>query len=300
VSSGDLFAGLLSEIGGFFAPLPDKPDETAETVLRALWQLAAGTPVSVTRARTLPLPDLDPAQTGRLRELIEKKRSGVPLAHLTGRQEFLGLELLASPGAMIPRRETEILGRAALERLQARSAVAESVTVLDVCTGSGNLALAYAFHEPKARVFASDLSPDAVEVARRNAAFTGLASRVEFRVGDLFAPFEDADLAGRCDLVSCNPPYISTAKVAQMPAEISAHEPRLPFDGGVFGLTIISRLVKEAEKFLKPGGVLCFEVGAGQGPALGQRLQRLAWATSVEPQMDAAGTVRAFVMTRAS
>jgi release factor glutamine methyltransferase len=85
-----------------------------------------------------------------------------------------------------------------------------------------------------------------------------------------------------------------------MPAEISAHEPRLPFDGGVFGLTIISRLVKEAEKFLKPGGVLCFEVGAGQGPALSQRLQRLAWAMSVEPQMDAAGTVRAFVMTRAS
>src|SRR5204863_144540 len=85
---------------------------------------------------------------------------------------------------------------------------------------------AYAFHEPKARVHASDLSPEAVAVARRNAEFTGLASRVEFRSGDLFAPFDDSPLVGACDLVSCNPPYISTAKVATMPAEISQHGPR--------------------------------------------------------------------------
>jgi release factor glutamine methyltransferase len=201
---------------------------------------------------------------------------------------------------MIPRRETEILGRAALDQIRRRAVGAESVAVIDVCTGSGNLALGYAFHEPKARVLASDLSPEAVDVARRNAEFTKLSSRVEFRVGDLLAPFEGTDLVGACDVVSCNPPYISTAKVAQMPAEISEHEPKLPFDGGAFGLSVITRLVKDAEKFLKPGGSLCFEVGLGQGPVLHQRLQRLTWASAVEPQADAAGAIRAFVITRAS
>lgn len=294
-----MFAALLSDVGSFFTPLPDKPEETADSVLRVLWLLAAGTPAAASRAAALPLPDLDPDQTQRLRDLIARKRSGVPLAYLSGRQEFLGLELLAEPGAMIPRRETEILGRAALDGLRARAPAAASLTVLDVCTGSGNLALAYAFHEPKARVHASDLSPDAVEVARRNAEFTGLSARVEFRCGDLFAPFDDSPLVGACDLVSCNPPYISTAKVATMPAEISRHEPKLPFDGGAFGISVITRLVKDAERFLKPGGALCFEVGAGQGPVLHQRLQRLAWAASIETRTDAAGAIRAFVVTRA-
>src|SRR5207253_2547565 len=110
-----------------------------------------------------------------LKALIERKREGAPLAHLTGRQEFLGLELLAGPDALIPRKETEILGRAAISVLNEKASSSASLTVVDVCTGSGNLALAYAHHEPKARVFAADLSEEAVELARRNAEFTGLA-----------------------------------------------------------------------------------------------------------------------------
>lgn len=294
---GEHFAGLLDDVAGFFRALPDKPEETADSVLRALWLLASGTPAAASRALGFALPDLDEAQSKKLRELIDRKRSGVPLAHLTGRQEFMGLELLAGPGAMIPRRETEILGNAALAEIRRRASGAASVAVIDVCTGSGNLALAYAHHEPKARVLASDLSAAAIDVARRNAEFTKLASRVEFRVGDLLAPFEGTPPV---DVLSCNPPYISTAKVATMPAEISAHEPKLPFDGGAFGLSIITRLLKEAERFVKPGGALCFEIGLGQGPGLQRMIQRLPWAASVSPQLDAAGAIRAFVVTRSS
>ena len=291
------FGQLRAEVAQFFRPLPDKPEETVDSVLRALFLLAAGTPASASRAASLPIPELNDDQWRTMKDLIEKKRSGVPLAHLTERQEFMGLELLAGPGAMIPRCETEILGNAALAEIRRRASAAASVDVIDVCTGSGNLALAYAHHEPKARVRASDLSADAVEVARRNADHTKLASRVEFRVGDLLAPFEGT---APVDVLSCNPPYISTAKVATMPAEISAHEPKLPFDGGAFGLSIITRLLKDAERFVKPGGALCFEIGLGQGPGLQRMIQRLPWAASVSPQADAAGAIRAFVVTRSS
>src|SRR4051812_21414231 len=108
------FSDLLQEVQRFWTPLPDKPEETPEGLLAALWSTACGAPVSVDRAPKAALPALDEASAARLRELIERRKSGVPLAHLTERQSFLGLELLAGPDALIPRKETEILGRAAL------------------------------------------------------------------------------------------------------------------------------------------------------------------------------------------
>jgi release factor glutamine methyltransferase len=291
VEHNALYSGLLAQVQGFHEPQPDKPEETPEAVLHALWFSAAGQPVSIAAIDGSPLPQIDDAGVGRLKGLLERKRGGQPLAHLTGRQSFLGIELLAGPAALIPRRETEILGRAVIELLGGKSAP----LVVDVCTGSGNLALAYARHLPQARVFAADLSAEAIELARRNAGFTGLAQRVQFFPGDLFAPFEGLGLEGRCDLVSCNPPYITSAKVPKMAAEISAHEPKLAFDGGAMGLSILMRLFKEAPRFLKPGGALAFELGLGQGPLLQARLQRLDWVAGVVPHFDGAGEIRALV-----
>jgi len=291
------YEALLQDVRSFFQPHPDKPEETPESVLRALWFCAAGRPASIGRINGDALPAIGPDGVGKLKVLIERKRDGVPLAHLTGRQEFLGLELLAGPAALIPRKETEIVGQAAIDALKRSGG--EKLTVIDVCTGCGNLALAYAFYEPRATVYAADLSEEAVELARRNAEFTGLAGRVEFASGDLFAPFEGrAELVGACDLVSCNPPYITSAKVPKMPQEISAHEPRLAFDGGALGIAILTRLFNEAPKFLKPGGTLAFELGLGQGPVLESRLKRMPWAERIEPQRDAQGHIRALVVTR--
>jgi release factor glutamine methyltransferase len=291
-----LFQALLDELRGHFQPQHDKPDETPESVLRALWFHAAGTPLSIQRINGNPLPPIGERSVALLRTHLARKREGVPLAHLTGRQDFMGLELLAGPAALIPRRETELLGTAALARL--RRAAGDTVLAVDVCTGSGNLALALAYHEPRARVLAADLSEEAVALAQRNAAFTGLSGRVEFRSGDLFRPLEGAGLEGRCDLVSCNPPYISSAKVPQMAHEISAHEPRLAFDGGAIGLGVIGRLLADSPRFLKPGGALCFEVGLGQGAVLEGRLRRQPWAESVEAHRDAEGAIRALTAIR--
>lgn len=290
------YHALLEEVRGFFEPHSDKPEETPETVLKSLWMRAAGQPASVSAINGHALPSLQAAQMEQLRTLLARKRGGAPLAHLTGRQSFMGLELLAGPEALIPRRETEILGRASLAFLA--SLPDPELLVVDVCTGSGNLALAIAHHEPRARVVAADISPEAVALARRNAEFTGLASRVEVHVGDLFAPLERLGLEGKAALVCCNPPYITSAKVPKMDAEISAHEPALAFDGGALGLSIVSRLFDEGPALLRAGGALCFEIGLGQGRVLESRLRRRPWVQRVEAHRDSSGAIRALQVVR--
>jgi release factor glutamine methyltransferase len=292
-SEADAFGALLAEVERFWVPLPDKPEETADGVLRALWLSAAGTPASVERAAEMPLPALDAAAHRRLLGLLERKASGEPLAHLTGRQSFLGLELLAGPAALIPRKETEIVGRAVVAKLRQLAAERGELRVVDVCTGSGNLALACAQLVLPARVWGADLSAEAVELARRNARHCGLAARVEFAESDLFAAFETGEFLGRCDLVSCNPPYISSAKVPAMHPEISRFEPELAFNGGTFGIAVLTRFLREAPRFLKPASWLAVEIGAGQGPAIARQLARNPAFTAVETCTDASGTIRA-------
>src|SRR4051812_40226037 len=203
VSASTTFSDLLQEVERFWTPLPDKPEETPERLLSALWSTACGAPVSADRAVPAALPVLDEPGLERLRSLIERKRAGVPLAHLTERQTFLGIDLLASPEALIPRKETEILGRAALVKIGCMAKKRGALLVLDVCTGSANLALAYAYYEPLATVYAADLSSEAVELGRRNVKFMGLDKRVEVRIGDLLEPFESPEFLGRCDFLSC-------------------------------------------------------------------------------------------------
>jgi len=293
------FVALLDEVRAFWKPAPDKPEETPERTLCALWSTASGTPVSADRASDETLPALDDAAQARLRELLALRKSGVPLAHLTRRQFFLGLELLAGGEALIPRKETEILGRAALAKLQAMAQERAELTVIDVCTGSGNLALAYAYYRPNARVFGADITPESVGLAQRNADHLRLASRVEFRQGDLLEPFDNADFLGRVDLLSCNPPYISSSKVNTLDPEIGRYEPRAAFDGGAFGVSILMKLLKHAPRFLRPGGWLGFEVGLGQGPGLVRQLERNPAFSNVEAHRDPAGEVRA-ILARAA
>lgn len=275
--------------------LPDKPEETPMSMLRALWLAASGEPCSVSAAQTRDLPALNAGARETLQQLVERRMAGVPLAHLTGRQSFMGLELLAGPEALVPRRETELLGYAALDVLQRIVASRGRALVLDLCTGSGNLALALAHYEPRCEVIGGDVSPEAVSLARRNAERMRLADRVRFVEGDLFALADASRLRYAADLVVCNPPYISSAKLAGMPREIVEYEPRLAFDGGVFGISLLLRLVAEAPHFLKPASWLCFEVGAGQGEPIARRLDRSGAYGTVERVRDGAGEVRAIL-----
>jgi release factor glutamine methyltransferase len=293
-----LFNEFIVKLQRGWCSLADKPEETPHRTLHALWLLAAGEPRAAERCENVPLPDLTGETIERLRHLLDQRLAGVPLAHLTGRQSFMDVEMLAGPEALIPRKETELLGYAALDLLQQAVAVRGEATVIDICTGCGNLALALAHHEPLSTVFAADLAADAVALARRNAAYLGLTERVVFSVGDLFAPYEDGDFDEAVDLVVCNPPYISTQHIAEMPEEIQAHEPHLAFDGGPFGVAILFRLIKEAPRFLKPEGWLCFEVGLGQGDLMTRRLTRARTYSDVKTVSDDSGAVRAILARR--
>lgn len=298
LAASDAFVQRCAALQARLQTLPDKPEETAASTLRVLWHLAAGRALSIEAADSAPLTALDAAAEARLAELTAQRLSGTPLAHLSGRQRFMGLELLASKDALIPRRETELLGRAALGLLQAMAPNARTLRVVDVCTGSGNLALSLAHQTPQAQVFAADLSAEAVSLARRNAEHLSLQARVEFRVGDLLEPFNEPAFHGQVDLLVCNPPYISSQKVEAMAGEISGFEPRLAFDGGPLGVRILQRLIREAPVYLRKGGWLAFEVGLGQGPAVLKRLQAGGAFDQHRCVSDTHGDVRVLLASR--
>jgi release factor glutamine methyltransferase len=272
--------------------LPDKPDETVDSTLHALWHRAADSPLSVRAAQAVPLRELTESEQLGLRQLVQQRIDGVPLAHITGRQSFMGLEMIAGPGALVPRVETELLAGAAIERARVMMTEGGGCTAIDVCTGCGNVGLALVHHVPGIRVLAADLSADAVALATRNAVQLGLAQRFEPRVGDLLAPFDSPECLEQIDLLTCNPPYVSSGKVGQMPVEISAYEPRLAFDGGPFGVSIVMRLLQEAPRFLRRNGWLIFEVGLGQGPSIMKRVQGLATFTEVTAHTNGRNDIR--------
>jgi release factor glutamine methyltransferase len=183
---------------------------------------------------------------------------------------FLGVELELAPGVLRPREETELLGRSALELIAGQ----EQRRVIDMCCGSGNLACAIAAARPGLALWAADLTDDCVALARRNVARLALGERVRVYQGDLFAALDaavasDASLPGSIDLIVCNPPYISTGRLAKDSAHLLEHEPREAFDGGPYGLTIHQRVIKAAPAWLRPGGWLLFEIGLGQEKQLG-------------------------------
>lgn len=275
---------------------PDLPEENAEATLRALWHAAAGRPLSAAAASAAALPALDAAGLQRLQVLAEQRLAGTPLAHLTGRQRFLDLEMLAAPEALVPRRETELLAREAIAL--AAGLPADAIAV-DTCTGCGNVALALARHGPaQLRVFAADLSAEAVALARDNARHLGLAERVAFECGDLLAPFDTPAFRGQVALLSCNPPYISSGRLAELGH--AGREPRLAFDGGPLGVAILVRLLQDAPRLLADGGWLAFEVGLGQGAAFARRLQASPDWDTVRSVADEHGDVRVLLARRAA
>jgi release factor glutamine methyltransferase len=232
--------------------------------------------------------------------LARRRQAGELLGHVLGRMHFLDCDILTAPDCLVPRKETEILGRLALEVLTGRQLeAAEPPRCIDMCCGAGNLACAIATHVDGSRVWACDLTDGCVQLASRNVEHLGLSERVVVRQGDLFAAVADAKLEGQIDLVVCNPPYISSGRLAADRAELLEREPREAFDGGPYGLSIHQRVLRDALGFLRPDGWLLFEVGAGQQRQLELLVRRSAGAYGpVRWVADAAGTPRAAALRR--
>jgi release factor glutamine methyltransferase len=225
------------------------------------------------------------------RGLIERRIAGEPTFYLVGEREFYGRRFKVDARVLIPRPETERLVELVLERLAGLA----SVQVLDLCTGSGAVALSLAAELPQASVVATDLSPGALSVARENAETLGLAPRVTLLEGDLFGPVP-AD--SRFDAVVANPPYIAAAAWASLPAEVRA-EPRLALLGGADGLDLLRRLSADARRWLKPDGLLALEIGDDQAAAMTRILEEGGYA-NVSVARDWAGKDRVALATNSS
>ncbi|HEX2736414.1 MAG TPA: peptide chain release factor N(5)-glutamine methyltransferase [Polyangiaceae bacterium] len=223
-------------------------------------------------------------ELSRVKELIQRRRKAEPMAYILGEREFYGLPIRVDRRVLVPRPDTEILVETALTRTER---VSQFGVALDLCTGSGCVAIAFARARPTWTVWATDLSSDALDVARTNAQRLGAPSIV-FRAGDLFDALEPTQ---RFTLITANPPYIPNPEIPGLQADIREFEPHLALDGGGDGLEIVRRLISKAGAHLQAGGVLALEIGYDQAPRVESLLQRAGF-TDVERTRDYGGHER--------
>lgn len=232
----------------------------------------------------------DPDLLRRYDDCIARRARREPTAYITGEREFWGLPFEVTPAVLIPRPETELIVEIALERCPDPSA---PLAIADVCTGSGCLAVALAVERPGARIVATDVSRDALEVATRNAARHTVLSRVRFEHADVLAAID-----GPFDLIVSNPPYVPANDVSRLPPEVVEHEPHVALFAGADGLDVIRPVVAQAAERLNAGGLLVFEFGFGQADAIRRLLADTAGLTLVDIRNDLQGIPRTAVACR--
>ena len=292
VEFNELYQKYLTKLKTNINFLSDKPEETADSCLNALWIKAMGINKSVETSNFDDLINLNRQQIILLEKLIEERISGVPIAYITNRQNFMGLEFISDNRALIPRKETEILGKKSFEICQVKYEVNPNLRIFDICCGSGNLGLSMAKFLPGILVYSSDLSLEAVALTYDNINFLHLEKQVKVFQGNMFEPFNSEVYYNNIDVIICNPPYISSAKVSKMNSEIVVNEPSIAFDGGMLGTKIIQNLIRESPRFLAKGGNLLFEVGLGQDSLIIKLCSNLNIYSKIEGICDSNGNVR--------
>jgi release factor glutamine methyltransferase len=235
---------------------------------------------------------LSPEVIDAYRRLRERRVAHEPLPYITGHHEFFALDFEVTPAALIPRPETETLVELAIAFARERYA-GQSITIADVGAGSGIIAVSLARELPMARVIATDISSDALALALRNAQRHDVATRIDFREGDLLEP-----LSNPVQIIAANLPYVTTAQWQDSPPEIRDHEPRLALDGGADGLDLIRRLLTQAPERLAEGGALFCEIGAWQGDEARELARRAFPDAHTEIARDLAGRDRVLAVYR--
>jgi release factor glutamine methyltransferase len=215
-----------------------------------------------------------------------------PLQHIIGNQEFWGLKFKVTPDVLIPRPETEFIIEAALAIVQKRN---QQVRIIDLCTGSGCLAVSLAKELTSANIIATDVSEKALAVARENARNHSVADRIRYLEGDLFDPLEELDIRGQIDIIVSNPPYVPAGDLATLQPEVRDYEPALALVAGPEGTEIAAKIIKFAPEYLKKNGSLIMEMGSGQAEALTNMVEATGVYAKPEIVKDLSGTDRVIV-----
>ena len=252
------------------------------------------------RRGALLLASMEAEQVRRYEELVDERASRVPLQHLTGVAGFRHLDLAVGPGVFVPRPETELLAGWGLSTLTDTPGTSGSPVVVDLCAGSGAIALSIANEFPQATVYAVERSEYAVAWARRNADTRAAAGDTPITLvhADATGPRTLAELDGTVDLVVTNPPYVPDGAIVAR--EVAEHDPGEALWGGPDGLDVVRALVRRAARLLKPGGHLGIEHADSQGTAVPQVLRQAGGWTGIEDHVDLGGRDRFTTAQRAT
>jgi len=196
------------------------------------------------------------------KQFIEKRKQNMPFEYIFEKCVFMDNVFKCTSSTLIPRKDTEFLVEKALELIENKNH--DHITVFDIGTGTGNIAISIALRNENVKIFASDISIEALNIARLNVDQYRLSNRIKLLEGDMFEPFKDMGLDGKADLIICNPPYIPVSKVKKLSREITDHEPIQALAAGSFGLDIFTKLIEFSPLFLKNNSSLIFEFGVGQ------------------------------------
>jgi release factor glutamine methyltransferase len=247
--------------------------------------------LGIDRGRLVLAGEFTETEAARFRDLVAARRNRVPLQHLTRTAGFRRLELGVGPGVFVPRPETELLVEWGLRRLRSAG---DSPTVVDLCSGSGAIAISVVVELPGSRVYAVEIDPRAVEWLRRNANGHG----VTVVAGDVTDPATLSELDGRVDLVLANPPYLPITAAGSLPTEVTKHDPYSALFGGLDGLDVIRGLIPRAAVLLRPGGAFGFEHDDTHGEVVPALLREDGRFADVKLHHDLAGRARFTTATR--
>lgn len=230
--------------------------------------------------KTIPL-NLD-----SLKNKIIKRAKHIPLAYILGKTQFMGFDFLVDERVMIPRQETEILVEAVIKKY------VDSPLIVDIGTGCGNIAIALAKSIPCFRIYATDISSEALELARENAKKNAVSKeRISFLQGDLFKPLNDLNLFNKIDILVSNPPYIPSGEIENLPSEV-LFEPRIAIDGEFDGLGFYRKIINESPLYLKNGGYLFLEIGFNQADEVKRLISKNSNFTKPDVVLDYMGIDR--------
>lgn len=266
--------------------------ETAEQ--EALWLMAHVLDLSTHHVVTDRDRRLSSSELLAARSVITRRVGREPLQYILGTQEFCGLEFTVDPAVLIPRPETQLLVEYVTQRIPAD----RPATIVDVCTGSGCIAVSIARMRPQARVIATDLSGPALNVARQNALRLGVSERITWLEGDLLGPLAEQKLEGQVDVIVSNPPYIPELDWATLQPEVRLFEPRGALVAGPQGTELHERLLRGACRYLSPGGAVIMEIGAGQARAMRRIVEQTAGYRFHRLVLDEAGLERVVIVER--
>lgn len=197
----------------------------------------------------------------REKKLLDDSSKNMPLEYIFGKGMFMGNVFKCTQKTFIPRKDTEVLVKAAFNFIKTDK---KNTIVFDIGTGTGNIAISLALKNKHMKVYSSDISREALEIAQENISYYNLSHRITLLQGEMFNPHKEHLNGVKADIVICNPPYIPTSKLQKLPPEIINYEPIHAFDGGPYGLNIFREIINKSPDYLKQGGVLLFEFGSGQ------------------------------------